>query len=59
MRILFWSYVFWPKIGGVEVHAGKLLPALKLRGYEFLVITTKSHEDEPGMHFYQDKLHEH
>jgi glycogen(starch) synthase len=53
MRILFWSYVFWPKIGGVEVHAAKLLPSLALRGYEFLVITTKSHPDEPDMHFYQ------
>jgi glycogen(starch) synthase len=52
MRILFWSYVFWPKIGGVEVHAGKLLPSLKLRGYEFLVITTKSHFDEPDTHVY-------
>ncbi len=53
MRILFWSYVFWPKIGGVEVHAAKLLPSLALRGYEFLVITTKSHPDEPDMHSYQ------
>jgi glycosyltransferase involved in cell wall biosynthesis len=53
MRILFWSYVFLPKIGGVEVHAGKLLPALKLRGYEFLVITTKSDPDEPDIGLYQ------
>jgi glycosyltransferase involved in cell wall biosynthesis len=52
MRILFWSYVFWPKIGGVEVHAGKLLPSLKSRGYEFLVVTTKSHSDEPDTHLY-------
>jgi len=53
MRILFWSYVFLPKIGGVEVHAGKLLPALKSRGYEFLVITTKSDPDEPNVSLYQ------
>ena len=39
---------------GVEVHAAKLLPSLKLRGHEFLVITTRSHSDEPDTHFYQE-----
>jgi glycogen(starch) synthase len=53
MRVLFWSSVFWPKIGGVEVHAAKLLPALKTRGYEFTVVTTKSDPDQPDTDEYQ------
>ena len=47
MRVLFWSPVFWPKIGGVEVHASKLLPSLQSLGYEYLVVTTKSDPDQP------------
>ena len=39
MRILFWSGTFWPRIGGVENLAAKLLPALRERGYEFIVVT--------------------
>ena len=53
MRVLFWSPVFWPKIGGVEVHAAKLLPALRERGYEFLVLTTRSSSDQPESDQYQ------
>ena len=53
MRVLFWSSVFWPKIGGVEVHAAKLLPALKARGYEFTVMTAKSDPDQPDTDEYQ------
>jgi glycogen(starch) synthase len=53
MRVLFWSSVFWPKIGGVEVHAAKLLPALKARGYEYLVLTIKTHSDQPESDEYQ------
>lgn len=45
MRILFWTGNFWPMIGGIEVLAAKLLPALQKRGCEFLVVTT-SH---PGL----------
>jgi glycogen(starch) synthase len=39
MRILFWSETFWPRVGGVENLAAKLLPALQFRGYEFVVVT--------------------
>lgn len=42
MRILFWSSAFWPTIGGVQVLAAKLLPALEERGYEHLVVSTKT-----------------
>lgn len=47
MRVLFWPGTFWPVIGGVEVHATRLLPALQERGYEFIVITTHSSPDHP------------
>jgi glycogen synthase len=53
MRVLFWTPGFWPKIGGVEVHAAKLLPALCARGYEFLVLTTRSSSDHPESDQYQ------
>jgi glycogen synthase len=39
MRILFWSETFWPRVGGVENLAAKLLPALRSRGHEFAVVT--------------------
>jgi glycogen(starch) synthase len=45
MRVLFWSGAFWPTIGGVEVLAAKLLPALRRRGYEFTVVTPKRYSD--------------
>jgi glycogen(starch) synthase len=54
MRVLFWTPVFWPKIGGVEVHAAKLLPALRERGYEFLVLTTQTSPDQPEHDQYQE-----
>ena len=47
MRVLFWSAVFWPTIGGVEVLAAKLLPALRKRGHEFIVVTPKSYPNLP------------
>lgn len=46
MRILFWSGNFWPRIGGIEVRASTLLPALQARGYDFVVVTS-GHPDLP------------
>ena len=46
MKILFWSGTFWPKIGGVEVLAARLLPALQNKGHEFMVITPRLSEDQ-------------
>ena len=42
MRVLFWSLNFWPNIGGIEVLAAKLVPALRERGHELLVVAPKS-----------------
>jgi len=53
MRILFWSDTFYPSIGGVEVFAARLIPALRRRGHELLVISRRqheSHEPESCMH---------
>jgi glycogen(starch) synthase len=42
MRILFWSELYWPYIGGAEIFAARLMAALRDRA-EFLVLT--SHHD--------------
>lgn len=47
MRVLFWSLTFWPNIGGMEVHAARLLPSLRERGHEFLVVAPKNYLDLP------------
>src|SRR5207244_5727813 len=39
-RILYWTPRFWPDIGGVEVFAMQMLPALQERNYEFAVVTS-------------------
>lgn len=43
MRVLFWTEMFWPGIGGVEVLASHLLPALASRGHQILVVTDDDH----------------
>ena len=48
MRILFWSEFYWPYIGGPEVMASRLLPALRDRGFRFTVVTSQHHLDLPG-----------
>ncbi|HSE40481.1 MAG TPA: glycosyltransferase family 4 protein [Acidobacteriota bacterium] len=40
MKILYWTPLFWPDLGGIEVLAIKTLPAFRKRGHEILVITS-------------------
>src|SRR5262245_23317594 len=47
MRVLYWSSLFWPYIGGVENFGVKLLPALSQRGFEFLVLTAHDYLSLP------------
>ena len=47
MRVLYWTGLFWPHIGGVEVLAARLLPALRDRGYELQVLTSPGELDLP------------
>ena len=44
MRVLFSSELFWPHIGGAEIFATKLLPALQTRGHELMVVTRQDSE---------------
>lgn len=39
MRLLYWTELFWPYIGGIQVLAGQLLPALRERGHDVAVVT--------------------
>ena len=53
MRILFWSPLFWPHIGGTEVLGAQLVGALHERGHEITVLTRRdprelAPEDELG-----------
>jgi glycogen synthase len=63
MRVLFWSGTFWPHIGGVQVLASKILPALRERGYEFIVVASKTHAELPdedryrGIKIYRFSFH--
>jgi len=54
MKILYWTELFWPHIGGIEVLSTQLIPALQERGYEFAVVTSHSHLDLPDQTVYQD-----
>ena len=53
MRVLFWSELFWPCIGGAEVFATKLILALQERGYEFIVVTRQDSPDLPSQDNYK------
>ncbi|AFY61438.1 glycosyltransferase family 4 protein [Synechococcus sp. PCC 6312] len=39
-KILFWTQLFWPYIGGVEVLSSHFLRAIKCLGYDIIVVTS-------------------
>ncbi len=47
MRLLFWTALYWPYIGGVEVFSSKLLAALRGRGHKVAVVTSHGNLDLP------------
>ena len=53
MRILFWSELFWPNIGGIEIFGLQLMRALKPYGYEFVVVTSQQDRNLPGYEDYE------
>jgi len=53
MRVLFWTANFWPNIGGVGILASQLLPALRQRGHEFVVITPRTSPALPCKELYR------
>ena len=48
-RILFWTELFWPYIGGVQILAAKTLPILRQRGYQFALITSHGDRELPDV----------
>jgi glycogen synthase len=53
MRVLFWSNLFWPYIGGAEHFGTRLVLALRKRGYEFIILTSHDYLDLPDETNYQ------
>src|SRR5262245_3046813 len=53
MRVLMWSELFWPYVGGAEILGAELMLALRKRGYDFLVITSQHSEELPAMDRYE------
>jgi glycogen(starch) synthase len=47
VRVLYWSELFWPYIGGAEVFSANLIPALQQRGHEFTVVTSHDYLELP------------
>ena len=47
MRILFWTELFWPHVGGIQALANQTIPLLQQRGYEFAVVTSHANHDLP------------
>lgn len=51
MRVLVWSDLFWPYVGGPELLVARLMLELRERGYDFLVVTSHDYlrlPDEAG-----------
>ena len=40
MRILYWTPLFWPEIGGIEAIAMNVLPALRARGHDVMGVAS-------------------
>lgn len=53
MRVLFWSDLYWPYIGGAEIFAAKLMASLRPRGIEFLVLTSHHDQELPDVDSYE------
>lgn len=52
MRVLFWSELFLPYPGGIEILAITFLRAMQGRGYEFAVITSHANLELPDREDY-------
>ena len=54
MRILFWSELFWPYIGGAEIFGARLIRALKTKGHEFAIATSHDTLELPDQDTFED-----
>jgi glycogen(starch) synthase len=57
MRVLFWSETFWPRVGGVETLAVRLLDDLRVRGHEFQVVTWTDGREYELAHYKEIAIH--
>ncbi|MCZ6799006.1 MAG: glycosyltransferase family 4 protein, partial [Nitrospirae bacterium] len=53
MRVLFWSELFWPYIGGAENGGLELILSLRQRGHEFIVVTRQDDLTQPTVEEYE------
>jgi glycosyltransferase involved in cell wall biosynthesis len=53
MRVLVWSDLFWPYIGGPELLVARLMLELRERGHEFLVVTSHDYLELPDEATYE------
>jgi len=53
MRVLFWTELFWPRIGGAEIFSSKLVCSLRDRGHELIVVTRRDSDDLPAQDEYE------
>ncbi|MFL5868524.1 MAG: glycosyltransferase family 4 protein [Thermoleophilaceae bacterium] len=53
MRVLLWSELFWPYVGGAELFAARLMLELRERGYRFLVVTSHDYLELPDEASYE------
>ncbi|HJU65348.1 MAG TPA: glycosyltransferase family 4 protein [Gemmatimonadaceae bacterium] len=49
MRVMYWSQLYAPYIGGVEVLSAKLLAGLRERGHELVVVTSHGYLNLPDV----------
>lgn len=47
MRILYWTPLFWPETGGIEVVAQKMVTGLRERGHQLLVLASHGSMSQP------------
>lgn len=47
MRVLVWSELYWPHIGGAEIFVSRLMASLREAAVEFLVVTSHHDQDLP------------
>lgn len=47
MRILYWTDLYFPHVGGIEVFSAKLIPALQRRGHTVELVTSHRGFDQP------------
>lgn len=56
MRIMYWTPMFWPDIGGIETIAMRLLPELQDRGHQVIALASHTQLELPEESTYKNIL---